>query len=241
MSDYNKNHPESIRKLFNSIAKNYDKTNEVLSFRMNKRWNQELINEILKAVKPKKFLDLCCGTGAIALTYLKDVSESLNVYMLDFSEEMLLQAKAEANALKLDQHQIVYLQADARKIPLNSSEVECVTLAYGIRNIQDPQDCIKEVYRILEPGGRFGILELTQPTNSFMRMGHRFYLRAMVPLVGKLLTSNKQAYQYLRNSINTFISSEELEALLQNEGFINIDKKSFFAGVATLFTATKPV
>ena len=239
MNAYDKKSPESIRNLFNSIAKNYDKTNEMLSFYLNRRWNQTLIEEILVPAKPKKFLDLCCGTGAIAFNYLKKVKEPLSVYMLDFSEKMLNQAKITAEASKLERHQIVYLQANAQKIPLTASEVDCVTLAYGIRNVENPRECIREVHRVLVPGGRFGILELTQPKNPILKLGHQFYLRTLVPWIGKLFTSNEQAYQYLKNSIQDFIPPEHLVSLLQDEGFIDIRKKSFLAGTATLITATK--
>jgi len=239
MNQYDKNSPASIRRLFDSIARNYDKTNEALSFYLNRRWNQTLIDELLLPAKPKKFLDLCCGTGAIAFNYLKKTKEPVCAYLLDFSEEMLKQARSAADKLGMERHQLIYLQADAQKIPLTSSEVSCVTLAYGIRNVADPRECIREVHRILEPGGRFGILELTQPKNRLLKWGHQFYLRSLVPWIGKLLTSNEQAYQYLTNSIQVFIPPEQLESLLREEGFIDIRQKPLFGGTATLLTGTK--
>lgn len=236
---YNKNQPETIRAMFNSIAKNYDRTNAVLSFQMHKRWNSALVKKTLLANKPKIILDLCCGTGAIAFDYLKQADHPTIAYMLDFSEEMLGQAKEHAQALKLGKHDINYMHADAQKIPLASDSIECATIAYGIRNVKQPQECLGEVYRVLKQGGIFGILELTEPTHPVMRFGHRFYLKRILPILGKLLTSNENAYQYLCNSIHTFIPPEDLEKIMINAGFKDVQKHSLFAGVATLLTGKK--
>jgi demethylmenaquinone methyltransferase/2-methoxy-6-polyprenyl-1,4-benzoquinol methylase len=240
MKTYDKNDPDSIQSLFNSIAKNYDKTNGILSFQMQKRWNTSLVDQVIIPSRPKVLLDLCCGTGAIAFEYLRKTSHSAKVYMLDFSEQMLAYAKAQAEHLQLNNHAITYLQADAQKIPLTSKSVSCATMAYGIRNVRDPQSCIKDIYRVLEPGGVFGILELTQPKNPVMRLGHGLYLSKILPLLGKLFTSNEEAYQYLCNSIKTFIPPEDLENLMVAEGFINTRRQSFFSGVATLIIGRKP-
>jgi demethylmenaquinone methyltransferase / 2-methoxy-6-polyprenyl-1,4-benzoquinol methylase len=241
MNAYDKQQPDTIRSLFNSIARNYDKTNALLSCSLNKRWNRALIRAVLQSAKPLKFLDLCCGTGAIAFDYLKTVQTPVQAYLLDFSEEMLQCAKSAAETLKLERHQIQYLQADAQKIPLKNSEVGCVTIAYGIRNILQPQACIQEVYRVLEPGGCFGILELTRPSHPLMRLGHSLYLKIAVPCIGKLCTSNAAAYRYLKNSIRQFASPAELEEMLRQAGFSNLRCTPLFGGTATLLTAVKPL
>lgn len=236
---YNKNDPETIRAMFNSIAKNYDRTNAVLSFQMHKRWNAALVKQVLLAEKPKTILDLCCGTGAIAFDYLRRSQNPLTAYMLDFSEEMLAQARIHADSMQLARHEINYLQADAQHIPLANSSIECATIAYGIRNVKQPQRCLEEVFRVLKSNGTFGILELTQPSNFFMKIGHSFYLKAMLPILGKLLTSNQEAYQYLCNSIPTFIPPQDLENLMQAAGFRQIKRQSLFGGVATLLIGKK--
>lgn len=236
---YNKNDPATIRAMFDSIATNYDRTNAVLSFQMHKRWNAALVKEVLMAAKPKIFLDLCCGTGAIAFDYLKGAKSPVRTFMLDFSGEMLAQARLQADYMKLNRHEINYLQADAQQIPLTNESVECATMAYGIRNIKHPETCLKEVYRVLMSEGLFGILELTQPNSLFMRMGHKFYLKAILPWLGRLLTSNKEAYEYLCNSIPTFIPPKQLELLMENAGFRQIKRKSLFGGVATLLVGKK--
>lgn len=239
MTSYNKNEPETIRSMFNSIAQSYDRTNAVLSFQMHKIWNAALVRQAVLSSNPDVYLDLCSGTGAIAFEFLHKTSSTPKVYLLDFSEEMLAYAQDKARSQQLEHHDLTFLQADAQVIPLPDNYVDCATIAYGIRNVMQPQDCINEVYRVLKPNGTFGILELTQPSNALLRLGHGIYLRTVLPLIGKILTSNKEAYNYLCNSIHTFIPPEEIERLMQNAGFKNIKKTAFCKGVATILIGNK--
>lgn len=237
MISYNKNDPDTIRKMFNSIARQYDRTNGVLSFQMHKRWNRTLIEHAIIPVKPQRLLDLCCGTGAIAFAYLKQQPQPTKAFLLDFSEGMLAYAQEQSKGL--ERHDLSFLQADAQLIPLPDSSVDCATIAYGIRNIKHPQQCLNEVYRVLQEGGTFGILELTQPQNPLMRLGHKFYLKTILPIIGKMLTSNREAYQYLCNSIHSFIPPRELEYLLHTAGFASIKLIPLFGGIATILIAKK--
>ncbi len=241
MTTYNKQNPESIRALFSNIAKNYDRGNAILSLQLFRLWNRKLIKKTLLSHHPKKVLDLCCGTGAIGLSYLKKAPrQSLpkELLLVDFCEEMLACAKDKAKALSIPT-KIRYLEADAQKLPLPSGAIDAITLAYGIRNIKDPSLCIKEIYRLLKKGGKVGILELTRPKNPLIRLGHSCYLHSFVPLVGKLMASNEEAYQYLCNSIHTFIPPEDIVFQLKKTGFREIKQTSLAGGIATLFTANK--
>jgi demethylmenaquinone methyltransferase / 2-methoxy-6-polyprenyl-1,4-benzoquinol methylase len=188
---YQKENPETIQELFNAIAKQYDRVNGVLSLQLHRYWNSKLVNSLLRKRESETILDLCCGTGEIAFRFLQKSHRPCEAYLLDFSEEMLLCGEEKAKKCKLQTHQIHYLQADAQEIPLPDSSVDCITMAYGIRNIKDPLRCAKEAFRVLRPGGYFGILELTQPANVLLRMGHQLYLKTAVPLLGKWLTSNQ--------------------------------------------------
>lgn len=239
---YNKNAPETIQSMFNSIAKDYDRTNAVLSFQLHKWWNRELVRIAVLPYSPDAYLDLCCGTGDIAFTYLKKSPKPCQAYLLDFSDQMLSYAREKAGNLKLSSvHQLSYLNADAQVIPLDDQSVQCVTIAYGIRNVKDPIKCFKEVYRVLRPGGTFGILELTQPNNTFLRMGHKLFLRTCVPILGRYLTSNQAAYQYLCNSIQTFVKPPELISALRSIGFMHTKSLPLSGGTATILFAKKPM
>lgn len=241
MERYTKENPASIQQMFGSIAQNYDKTNAILSFQLHKRWNRELVKHVGGEEEAETLLDLCCGTGDIAFTCLANSKKKRKVYMLDFCQEMLDCAKEKSFAQGLNKHHISYLQADAQSIPLPAESISLTTLAYGIRNIQNPQACFRETYRVLTPGGKFGILELTTPQNPFMRFGHRIYLRTILPLLGKWLTDNKDAYRYLCRSIHTFTPPTEITRMLKEEGFQQITLSPLFGGIATLFTCTKPL
>jgi len=241
MEQYRKDKPESIQAMFNDIAKNYDKTNAILSFQLHKWWNAQLVEHVINNSSPKSLLDLCCGTGDIALHFLKKTSQKKTVYMLDFSREMLACAKAKADRLLVTpRHKIIYLQEDAHRNSLPKESVECATMAYGIRNVKNPEQCIADVYRVLKPGGTFGILELTQPTNPILNLGHQIYLKGCLPIIGRCLTSNQQAYQYLCNSIHHFIKPKELEAILKKVGFQQTYYRSLTGGIATILIGKKP-
>lgn len=236
---YEKEKPETIQAMFGSIAQRYDRANAVLSLRMHSHWNKKLLRHVLQQKTPHTFLDVCCGTGDIALGYLEGVQEPRQVVMLDFCAEMLECAKRKAEALPLQHHAIRYVQADAQALPLADNSVSCVTIAYGIRNIRDPLKSMQEAYRVLEPGGTFGILELTRPENPMVRLGHRVYLKTILPLVGKWLTSNQEAYRYLCNSIHHFIPPATLEQMLRTAGFATTSRKRLAGGIATLLIAQK--
>lgn len=239
MSSYNKNQPETIRTMFGSIAQQYDKANAILSFQMHKRWNDALVKHALTPSQPKILLDLCCGTGDIAYHYLKKQKSPIQVYMLDFCKEMLECAQAKAQNLGLQQHSISYLQADAQSIPLEDCSVDCATIAYGIRNVKNPRICIAEVYRTLRSSGKFGILELTQPENSLLRFGHKLYLQTVLPVMGKFVAYNREAYEYLCNSIQSFVLPREIEAMLKDEGFVDTHRIPLMGGIATIISGTK--
>lgn len=241
MATYLKEKPKTIKAMFNHIAQRYDFTNRVISFNLNKRWNRQLAQKATKSCKGEfTMVDLCTGTGEVAFECLKKNSHACKAYLLDFSAEMLQIAKHKALKLPLTHHRLEYLEADAQKIPLPAHSMDCATIAYGIRNVQDPAKCFQEVFRVLKPNGNFAILELTRPTNRFLKWGHHCYMRFMLPIFGKLLTDNKQAYQYLCNSIHTFISPKEIELLLKEKGFNKIKSIPLVGGIATIIVAHKP-
>lgn len=231
MQNYSKNNPESIQAMFGSIAKGYDKANAILSWRMHKRWNRELVRQ---AGATPKLLDLCAGTGDIAYAYLEK-NPTAEVHLLDFCPEMLACAKTKQ---KPGQN-VQFVQGDAMALPFSDHSFPNATMAYGIRNIQNPLKSLQEVHRVLQPGGTLSILELTQPKNPLIRAGHNFYLRTILPPLGRLITSNKDAYSYLCSSIQAFIPPEILVRLLQQAGFSSVTATPLTFGTATIFRAIK--
>ena len=237
---YRKDAPTTIQSMFNSIATRYDVTNAVLSLSLHKYWNRNLIRRVRQNSAPDVLVDLCSGTGDIALDYLRTSSSPCQAYLIDFSSKMLECAKEKGSALKTPlAHQLSYIEADVQQIPLADQIASCATMAYGIRNVQNPAKCIKEVARVLKPGGCFGILELTRPRNPLLRLGHKFYLTTLIPFLGKWLTNNAQAYSYLCQSIQSFTAPEELQKLLVTNGFHRTKTYPLAGGIATIILGYK--
>lgn len=237
---YQKESPSTIQSMFNNIAKRYDLTNHILSFSMHKYWNRQLVKATLQNTPNHTYLDLCSGTGDIAFDYLKCVKNPCQAYLIDFSSEMLEQAKLKGKQKKFDTHSTTFIEADVLQLPLIDQMADCATMAYGIRNVQDPYKCLEEVYRVLKPGGCFAILELTRPENRFLNFGHQLYLKTMLPVFGKLLTKNQDAYQYLCQSIHRFTAPTELEKMMKEIGYVNTEKCPLSGGVATIIKGCKP-
>lgn len=236
---YSKEKPSTIQEMFGSIAKDYDKTNSVLSFGLNKRWNRELVKSVSKD-SPSIFLDLCSGSGEIAFSFMdKFPNTPKTVYLLDFCQELLACAKEKNLKRGNNPHFVTYLQADAEKIPLLDQSVDSIAVAYGIRNIRSLDNCFKEAYRVLKPGGTFGILELTEPPSKILKPFHNFYLKWILPYVGGALTKNLKAYSYLHSSIKNFMKPSEIKELLVSKGFNKVEIKPLMGGIATLLIAEK--
>lgn len=233
-SDYQKSEPQTIQSMFNTIAPTYDFTNRIMSLNLMKLWNRALIKGTFHN-NPKVILDLCCGTGEISYSWLKKQKGAKKAILLDFSSEMLVQARKRAPK----GHEIDWIEADAQAIPLPNESVEAISAAYGVRNIKEPALCFKEAHRILKAGGSFGILDLTEPKNPLLRSLHKFYLKYFIPTIGGMLTFNPKAYRYLSRSIHQFMKPEEIRRQLLDAGFKTVEVKPLSGGIAHLWLARK--
>ncbi|MDB6081721.1 MAG: menG [Chlamydiia bacterium] len=240
---YNKEQPETIRTLFNSIAPRYDLANSILSFHLHVLWNKKVAQGLL-AQKPQKILDLCCGTGEIAFRSmklaLKQKSSLPDIYLVDFSEKML--EVAHQQALQFPAHaqaKMHFFEEDAMKLPFENTLFDAVSCAYGIRNVQNPQKCLQEIYRTLKPQGSCLILELTRPKQPLLNRMHKMYLSTLLPILGKWMTKDKEAYDYLQRSIHSFVCPDTLATSAKEIGFSHIEIKPLLGGIATLLTLRK--
>jgi len=225
--------PTSIQALFASIAPSYDKANSFASLGCHHAWNQRLIKSVAGA---KYLLDLCAGTGEIALGFLESHPTS-RATLIDFCPEMLqvAQHKGEKFSQRME-----LICADAMALPFQQACFDAVTLAYGIRNVLHPKICLQEIFRVLIPEGRLSILELTRPSLRPLGWLHRLYTRTCLPIFGHYVSHNAPAYRYLAKSVQAFVSPEELCNILQSCGFIEIQTQPLLLGAATLFTCKKP-
>lgn len=216
-----------IRDLFSRIAPVYDLFNRLFSLGLDVSWRKHLVEQILSH-QPQDVLDLATGSGDVALLLQKN---KLNVMGADFCPP-LLQKASQRGVKKL-------LTADALQIPLADSTVDAVTTAFGFRNFTDRTRALKEIQRVLRPGGWLHILEFSHPTGIFRRP-YFFYLGTVMPRVTKIFCGESSAYHYLSTSILEFPDQQALVSLLENTGFRDVRFQNWTAGIVAIHSAQKP-
>lgn len=238
---------EDVRRLFTSIAPTYDFLNTFLSFNRDAQWRKRVI---AKAKVPEygKVLDLCTGTGKLAFAF-HDQSLAKLVIGLDFCWEMLTIAKAmkirnpSFNSVQDKKseirNKIKFIQADALSIPFADNTFDCVTIAFGLRNVIDLPKLFKEMRRVTKPGGKMLALELTRPQNKIVYLFYYAYLHWYLPLLGRIISHNKTAYSYLATTISEFYDRKQVELMLHDSGWKNINHISLTAGITTIYLGFK--
>ncbi|WNG17071.1 bifunctional demethylmenaquinone methyltransferase/2-methoxy-6-polyprenyl-1,4-benzoquinol methylase UbiE [Cystobacter fuscus] len=202
-----------VRQMFSSIATRYDVTNEVLSLGIHRLWRRKAVR--LSGAKPgDAVLDCATGTGDLALAFKRQVGEAGRVMGTDFCKEMLdsAPAKAEREGLRVE-----FQVADAMALPFADNSFDVASIAFGIRNVDDPVKCLSEMARVVRPGGRVVVLEFGQPTGFFGAL-FRFYSKVVMPRVGGLLTGNRAAYEYLPRTSAAFPAGDRFLALMEQSG-----------------------
>jgi len=215
--------------MFGSIARRYDLANHVLSCGFDFLWRKRAA-AIVAGWNPKKVVDLAAGTGDLTLALGKALPHS-EIVAADFSEEMLAIAKA-----KGVKNVVV---ADALALPFEDRSFDCLTIAFGLRNIKDWSAAVREMARVLNNNGHLLIMDFSLPKMSILRGIYRFYLHRLIPVLGSLLTGKKSAYDYLGDSIEQFPGGETMLRLIESNGFRNASAEPLSGGIVTIYTATK--
>lgn len=220
--------PVYVKEAFARIADRYVMTNHVLSMGADVWWRR-VVTKRIKALNPAKLLDVASGTGDLALS-IQDALPRTKVIATDFCAEMLEHASSRGV------HQT--LVADALQLPFPDGEFDVVTVAFGLRNMADYERALKEMRRVLKPGGSLFILDFSLPT-GVMRGPYRFYLHHVLPKLAGFLTKEKDAYEYLGGSIEQFPSGEAMIALLEKTGFGESTAKPMTFGVVSVYEAVR--
>lgn len=232
---------ERVRSMFSEIAPWYDFLNHFLSLNIDRSWRRrvtELVPPPPTAEGP--ILDVCTGSGDLALAYARVALPNTQIIGVDFCHELLRQARRKAQ-LEPFPAAITFLEADAQCLPFPDNSFALVCVAFGLRNIMDIHRGLAEMVRVTRPGGRLAILEFSRPRRRILSSLYTLYFRYLLPLIGQLLCRNRySAYRYLPESVLQFPDYENLAALLQSQGLRDVTFVPFTGGIATLYTGSKP-
>lgn len=230
-----------LQRMFMAVPPRYDLINKIFTLGMDKKWRNKATVKCLSS-NPGKFLDLCCGTGDLAVSVAAKSGKSTTVLGIDYSLPMLELAAAKAERLAVDSN-INILQGDASALPFASESLDCAGISFAFRNLtyKNPlsQKHLAEVLRVLKSGGRYVIVESSQPHSGFIRMVFRLYIRTFVFWIGCIISGNKAAYRYLTESAANFYTPSEVREILLSAGFKDVDYEPLFFGAAGIHIAGK--
>jgi demethylmenaquinone methyltransferase/2-methoxy-6-polyprenyl-1,4-benzoquinol methylase len=230
--------PRRIAGMFDAIAPRYDLLNTVLSGGLDRYWRRRAIRS-LQFSGQETLLDVCTGTGDVALVAAKAGCGARRVVGVDFAGAMLTRALAKA-AQTASGARVHFVRGDATAIPLPAEAVDGAPIAFGIRNVARPELACREILRTLKPGGRLAILEFGLPVVPAVRPLYLWYFRHVLPRIGRAVSRHDAAYSYLPASVGAFPWGEAFAALLRGEGFNNVKSRPLTLGIVYLYTAEKP-
>jgi demethylmenaquinone methyltransferase / 2-methoxy-6-polyprenyl-1,4-benzoquinol methylase len=226
-----------VADVFNSVANKYDLMNDLMSLGIHRLWKKVALQKI--AAKPGDYiLDLAGGTGDLSLALSKKVGKSGKVILADINQSMLQLGRD-----KLINHgfvaEISYLLGDAENLPLTSNSLDSIVIAYGLRNVTDKSAALREMYRVLKPGGKTVILEFSKVENVNLEKIYDFYSFKILPTLGKIILNDADSYKYLAESIKMHPNQEELKLLMQHADFEECSYQNLSFGITAIHTGYK--
>lgn len=229
-----------LEKMFNEVPVRYDMLNRVITWRLDERWRKAAVRKCLER-EPSRVLDLCTGTGDLAIRLARQVNGQTKIQALDYSQPMLAVAREKADKAKLNN--IEFIHGDAASLPLENEDLDVIGIAFAFRNLTyknpDRERFLQEIHRVLKPQGKFIIVESSQPENRVMKSLFRIYLKVFVAGIGGWLSGHKGAYRYLAASARNFYEPAEIKQFLSDTGFSKVEYRPFLGGIAGLTVATK--
>jgi demethylmenaquinone methyltransferase / 2-methoxy-6-polyprenyl-1,4-benzoquinol methylase len=226
-----------IAGMFDAIAARYDFLNHLLSAGLDRRWRRRAIAS-LALTGGERVLDLCTGTGDLAIAAVRARPSAARVVGVDFAAAMLRIGRDKLVGAHLDDR-VSLLRGDATRIPVADASVDAITIAFGIRNVEDVSRACTEMRRVLKPNGRLAILEFAVPTTPGLSTLYMWYLRRVLPRIGRMVSGHGAAYGYLPASIDAFTSPEALVKLLRHAGFAEVAPVRLTFGSVILYVARR--
>jgi demethylmenaquinone methyltransferase/2-methoxy-6-polyprenyl-1,4-benzoquinol methylase len=231
--------PARIAGMFDAIAGKYDFLNHLLSAGIDRRWRRRAIRA-LALTGSEHVLDLCTGTADLAIAAIDARPGAARVIGVDFASAMLHVGMTKLRERHLDQS-IALVRGDATSIPVATGSVDRVTVAFGVRNVENTSVACSEIFRVLAPGGRLAVLEFAMPTTVLIRGLYHWYFNRVLPGIGRLVSRHNAAYAYLPASVGAFASPGEFAKILRHQGFTEVDASPLTFGIVYLYTAVKRI
>ena len=233
MQQYLQNKKGLVQGVFNQVFDKYDLMNDFMSFGIHRLWKKNLIN-LMNPSKNKNLIDVACGTGDIGKLYLDNTDINNNITCIDPNKGMIAKGKKKL----INYKNINWIISEAERLPIKSDLFDFYTISFGLRNTKDLNKTLSEAYRVLKPGGRFMCLEFSQIQNENLKFIYKQYSK-LIPLIGKYVVGNKEPYEYLLESIEKFVSQDELLDLMSKNKFQKCSYKNLSNGIVSIHSGWK--
>ena len=233
METHHKNSERIVSKVFRDVFDKYDLMNDLMSFGVHRLWKKNFIH-LLNPQKDTILIDVASGTGDIAKLYLNKVNNKGSVFCVDENKDMLNLNKKK---IKKDANVKWYCN-NAEQLPFQNDYFDYYTISFGMRNVDNINNALKEAYRVLKPGGRFLCLEFSKVKNEILNKFYKTYSKS-IPQIGKFIVGKSEPYEYLINSIEEFYSQEDFFKQIKEQNFINVSYKNLSGGIVAIHSAWK--
>lgn len=227
---------EGVKKMFDNIAPDYDKLNHILSLNIDKNWRKKTVRELADESRPLNVLDVACGTGDFTIEIARKAPEGSTVVGVDISDGMISVGLEKLAKLGIDATLKV---ADCEALPYEDNTFDRISVGFGVRNFEHLELGLSEMYRVLTPGGKLVILELSVPSNAFIRWCYKLYFLKILPFIGGLVSGDRSAYEYLPASVLRFPAPDKFMAIMKSAGFDIVEHKALTLGVCRMYIGKK--
>ena len=227
---------EGVKKMFDNIAPDYDKLNHILSLNIDKNWRKKAVRELADEARPLNVLDVACGTGDFTIEIARKVPHGSTVVGVDISDGMIAVGLEKLAKLGIDAALNV---ADCEALPYEDNTFDRISVGFGVRNFEHLELGLSEMYRVLTPGGKLVILELSVPSNAFIRWCYKLYFLKILPFIGGLVSGDRSAYEYLPASVLRFPAPDKFMSIMKSAGFDVVEHRAMTLGVCRMYIGKK--
>ncbi len=227
---------ENIQSLFDSIAPDYDRLNHILSCNIDRIWRRKAVREMMDGHSPLAVLDVACGTGDFTMAIARHAPCCSRVLGIDLSEEMMEEGRRKMAAANIE---ATMEYGDCEALAYDDNTFDRVSVGFGIRNFEHQEVGLGEMWRVLKPGGKLVVLELSVPTNALLRWGYKLYFQHVLPLIGGMVSGNRSAYEYLPASVLNFPPPAKFMAMMREAGFSAVRHRALTFGICRMYIGVK--